>query len=90
MCKLNDGVEDVGHFLLNCQEFVHIRYTLMSNVSQKNSFDILSFKPKTIVKILLYGSKKYNNDTNTYILNETINFIKKSKRFDKVNGDVEI
>ena len=90
MCKVHDGVENVEHFLLNCQEFVYIRNTLMSNVSQKISFDILSFKPETIIKILLYGNKSYNNDINTYILNETITFIRKSKRFEKAIVDVLI
>ena len=62
----------------------------MSNVSQKISFDILSFKSKAIIKNILYGNKKYNKDINTYILNETINFIKRSKRFEKVIADVQI
>ncbi len=41
MCKLNDSVEDIKYFVLNYQEFVHIRNT------QKIRFDVLSFKYKT-------------------------------------------
>ena len=87
MCISNDGVEDVEHFLLSCHEFTHIRSTLMSNVSQKINADILSFSPKTILNTLLYGNKKYNKDINTYILNQTIQYIKKSKRFEKTTDD---
>ena len=59
----------------------------MSNVSQKINADFHSFNPKTIVKILLYGNKKYKKDVNTYILNQTINYIKSSKRFEKAIDD---
>ena len=85
MCTSNDGVEDAEHFLLHFHEFKDIRNTLMSNVSQKIKSDILSFNPNTIVKTLLYGNKRYKKDVNTFILNQTIDFIKMSKRFDKAN-----
>ena len=45
------------------------------------------FIPKTIFKTLLYGNRKYNKDVNTYILNQTINYIKNSKRFEKALDD---
>ena len=87
MCNSNDGVEDAEHFLLNCHDFTHIRNTLMSNVSQKINIDLHSFTPKMVIKTLLYGNKKYKKDVNTYILNETINYIHKSKRFVKKTDD---
>ena len=59
----------------------------MSNVSQKLSADFLSFSPKYVLKTLLYANKKYKKDVNTYILNQTINFIKNSKRFEKSLDD---
>ena len=64
----------------------------MSNVSRKINDDFHSFSSTRIVKTLLYGNKKYKNDVNTYILNQTINFIKNSKRFEKAldDDDVEI
>ena len=87
MCKCNFGSENAEHFLLNCHEFSHIRNTLMSNVSRKINADFHSFSPKNIIKTLLYGDKKYTKDVNTYILNQTINYIKKSKRFEKSLDD---
>ena len=59
----------------------------MSNVSQKLNVDILSFTPNKITNTLLYGNKKYKKDVNTYILNQTINYINKSKRFEKKTDD---
>ncbi len=59
----------------------------MSNVSQKLNVDILSFTPNKIINTLLYGNKKYKKDVNTYILNQTINYINKSKRFEKKTDD---
>ena len=87
MCICNNGVEDTEHFLLNCHDFTQIRNTLMSNVSQKLNVDILSFTPNKIINTLLYGNKKYKKDVNTYILNQTINYIDKSKRFEKKPDD---
>ena len=59
----------------------------MSNVSQKLNVDIVSFTPNSIINTLLYGTKKYKIDVNTYILNQTINYINKSKRFEKKTDD---
>ena len=87
MCNSNDGIENTEHFLLNCHEFTQIRNTLMSNVSQKLNIDILSFTPQKTVNTLLYGNKKYKKEINTYILNQTINYINKSKRFEKKTDD---
>lgn len=87
MCKCFKGIEDAGHFLLNCHDFTQIRNSLMSNVSQKLNDDILSLTPKKIINTLLYGNKKYKKDVNTYILNQTINYINKSKRFEKKIDD---
>ena len=59
----------------------------MCNVSQKINLDVLSFTPKNIINTLLYGNNKYRKDVNTYILNQTINYINKSKRFEKKIDD---
>ena len=59
----------------------------MSNVSKKLNIDIRLFTPKRTIDILLYGNKKYKKVVNTYILNQTINYISKSKRFEKKTDD---
>ena len=87
MCNCLNGNEDVEHFLLNCHDFTDIRNTLMSNVSQKLNLNLNLFTPKKMIETLLYGNKKYKRDVNTYILNQTIAYINKSKRFDKKTDD---
>ena len=59
----------------------------MSNVSKKINVDFHLFTPKMITNTLFYRNKKYKNDVNTYILNQTINCINKSKRFEKATDD---
>ena len=77
MCNCFNGIENTEHFLLSCHDYTQIRNTLMSNVSQKLNVDFLSFTPNKIINTLLYGNKKYKKDVNTYILNQTINYINK-------------
>jgi hypothetical protein len=72
---------------LNCHEFTDIRNTLLSNVSQKLNVNLNSYSPKKRIRTLLYGIKKYKYEENRYILNQTIAYIIKSKRFDKQNDD---
>ena len=50
-----DGIEDL---LLNCYDFTHIRYTLISNVPQNINVDFRSFKSKAIFKALTKSTKK--------------------------------
>ena len=60
----------------------------MSNVSQKLNVNFNLFTPKKLIETLLYGNKKYKRDVNTYILNQTIAYINKSKeRFAKKTDD---
>ena len=40
-----------------------------------------------MIETLLYGNKKYKYDDNKFILNQTIAYIIKSKRFDKKDDD---
>ena len=40
-----------------------------------------------MIETLLCGNKKYKRDVNTYILNKTIAYINKSKRFEKKTDD---
>ena len=59
----------------------------MSNVFQKLNDNPNDFTTKKIIEILLYGNKKYKKDVNTYILNQTITYINKSKRFETKTDD---
>ena len=83
LCLFDDGVEDIGHFLLDCPQFSEIRDTLMSNVSRLG-VDIHTFTRKNQIKLLLYGKIAYKDDVNRSILLETISFIHKSNKFKRL------
>ncbi len=58
MCKANDGIEDVEHFLLLCPSFDTARRDLLSGVF--DAFRLLEYSNlpnDVLVQILLYGDK---------------------------------
>ena len=82
MCSVNDGVEDVTHFLLSCHLYTHDRIDLLNSVSRITETNVADFENEALVKLLRYGNeKKYSFDTNRMILLSTIIFIKNSNRF---------
>ena len=82
ICPANDVIEDNKHCLLGCQVFTSLRTALLNNVSQKIGTNIRSFSDAKIVKILLFGDEAFVPSVNKFILNETIRYIKRTKRFD--------
>ena len=82
-CPTRDGIENMEHFLLLCRSFNDIRATLMHNVTLiMREFDAYPNKKK--LEILLYGSKMILDEDNRKILQESISFITKSKRFENI------
>lgn len=55
-------------------------------MSHKKNVDLHSFTPKMIIKNPII----YQKYANTYILNETINYINKSKIFEKKTDDDQV
>ncbi len=79
-CLCGNGAEDTMHFLLSCSHFTFYRTSLFSKISQiVINFPILSREDQ--VACLLYGFHGLSDILNTQILNETIDFIVKSQRF---------
>ena len=79
------GVEDEtsAHFLLCCPRYNTQRNTYLGRISQIIKSDITILPKDHLTSLLLYGSKAYNIISNNLILNETIMFIFKTKRFKK-------
>ena len=44
---------------------------------------IASLNPNDLVRVILYGDKRFNKETNYKILTESIKFIKDTQRFEK-------
>ena len=81
-CLCGNGPEDTMHFLLLCPFFSVLRTSLFSNISQiLGNFADLSKSDQ--VSCLLYGYNGLSNSQNSLILNETIDFISNTQRFNQ-------
>ena len=79
-CSFGDGIDDIYHYLLDCQWYLDMRNSLLDNVSGLIGTNVRNFNRISIKNLLLYGCNDYNHDINKAILNETINFIYKSEK----------
>ena len=78
MCHSNDGIETCEHFFLDCAMHVLPRATLFNNISLAIGIDLSTFSNSNILKLLLYGDKRFPLDINKRILQDTIVFINAS------------
>ena len=69
------------HYLLHCPNFTNERSTPLNIVSTINKNSLTSCDT-AIVKLLLYGHESLDLETNTLILNASVDFILSSQRFD--------
>ena len=81
LCACIIADETNEHYLTSCPIHNRHRATLMSSISDITKTDIRQFPNATLTKLLLYGSNDYDELTNKLILEATIKFMKKSKRF---------
>ena len=82
MCACSLEPETTLHFLLHCRYYNNLRLTLMSELFAIDP-SIPHLNEASLVKLLLFGDKKYNSNSNRNILCSTISYIKKSLRFDE-------
>ena len=57
MCSVNDGIEDVTHFLLSCNLYTHDRIDLLNSVSCITETNVADLENEALVKLLLYGNR---------------------------------
>ena len=81
LCPCNFEIESIPHFFLRCLFFDNER-TILMNELLKIDPDIHLFDEISKSNLLLYGNNKYSRETNTMILNLTIEYILNSKRFE--------
>ena len=86
ICSCHLDEENNSHFLLRCPLYAPIRYKLLGNISLIIGSDITLLPSEHLTNILLYGSNVYSNITNKLILTETIEFIRKSERFNNLEA----
>ena len=83
ICLCGNGVEDTMHFLLLCPHFIVFRTSLFGNISQILNKNFSNLSRKDQLDCLLYGFHGLSDTQNSQILNETIEFIFKSQRFNQ-------
>ena len=74
-------IETPCHYLVSCTIFDAERNTLLNNVRQI-ARSILNLNHSQITHVLLYGDSSLKIETNTEILNSTMNYILSTKRFE--------
>ena len=80
-CLCGMGEEDNEHFLLHCPQFGLERMDLFRQLAEVPDLDITDMDSKNLCDLLLYGSDNLNISTNRMIIEATISFIEKTRRF---------
>ncbi|MCH2389802.1 MAG: hypothetical protein MK234_03870 [Nitrospinales bacterium] len=86
MCRCNTADETSEHFLARCPLFDAQRVPLLTTISSVLSNDISVLPDSHLSSLFMYGSKAYNSVTNKLILEATITYIKRTKRFSKLEA----
>ena len=86
MCSCLLDEESNSHFLLRCPFYAPIRNNLLGDVSLIIGSDISLLPSEHLTCILLYGSNAHSDITNKLLLTETIEFIRKSERFNNLEA----
>ena len=85
-CKCGTEDESTAHFLLHCPLYIVLRGVFINSISDivKNNVSVLP--DDYVTRIALYGSSTFNNIANKLIVEATVNYIRKTKRFDNLEA----
>ena len=86
LCSCNTGLETVEHYLLQCPLYTNHRSHLFVALLEQTRFSVTNATNSVWVKVLLFGDQRLDIDSNLKILNATLSFVKKSKRFIKIEA----
>ena len=82
LCSCGSSIESTSHFLLHCPIFHDKRHTLLSTLNNIDS-KILESNDSYLTQTLLFGSTSFDSETNTLVLNATIDYILSTERFEQ-------
>ena len=80
ICNCSEDIETTSHYLLHCPDYFHERKTILNTVSCIVP-NIFNLNNDQLTEILLYGKEELDYINNTSILDATINYLIKTKRF---------
>ena len=82
MCLINDGIEDIEHFLLKCHAYSEERRDFLGAIIVLLQFHNISNLPnQALVRSTLYSDEIFTYNQNRQIVEATVRFIRKSERF---------
>ena len=67
LCSCSLETEDTENYLLRCQNHLSFCATFMNHLNNINTA-IASLNPNDLLRIILYGDKRFNKETNCKIL----------------------
>ena len=82
LCSCSLETESMAHFFLHCRYYNNIRITLINELNDIDN-SITSRQPNELLRIIIYGDCKFEDNVNKWILIATIQFIKNSNRFNQ-------
>ena len=82
LCFCSLDVESTIHYFLHCPLFTIERRTLLNTVSEIDN-KLLDSNESNLIQHLLFGDPSRDTETNTKILNATVNYVFTTKRFDE-------
>ena len=82
LCSCSLDVESTIHYFLHCPQIE--RHTLLNTISQIDNSNESSndSNESNLIQHLLFGDPSKDTETNTEILNTTVNYVLTTKRFD--------
>ena len=82
LCSCSLDIESTIHSYLHCPQFTIERHTLLNTISQIDN-KLLDSYESNLLQHLLFGDPSKDTETNTEILNATVNYVLTTRRFDE-------
>ena len=80
LCSCSIELETTLHFFLHYHNFLNIRRKLFDKIKLPDG-TLVQLNDGSLLRVLLFGSKIYNEQVNVQILNASIDYIIESDRF---------
>ena len=84
-CLCGNGIESTSHFMLQRDLYTNKRDIFLLKLLNIIP-DFTKFPEDILANVLIYSHESYSNITNSIILNETICFINRNKRLNKLEA----
>ena len=83
ICNCGEDIESSCHFLLHCSLYSNERLALLDDIEGIDN-SIFEISDSQIVDVLFHGEKFLDISSNKNIMNVTMDFLLKTKRFDEI------